>query len=512
MIPPSGNTTFDVVFLGRDEGPVENTLYIHTSAGSFRFNVKAQGTPNPYRLRPLVGVKLPVNSSFSPLIQLHNPHPEPIQVLEMYSSGGDLHLELPNGETEGSETFWQIPPYQTKPVMKANFVARGINNHTAYIRIKTNTTGAEFLYLPLEVEVTSQPGIYSPQDMIDFGLVPADSPPQSVKVLVLNSGTKAIQIQNVISTPVNEAVQVNFKPTKVQPASETLRPKVVADLMFNPGAVKEEGLQEGKIVIKSKNSQFKVGIPYRALVLKGQLMVNSTVTNFHLTGEKKTSIQRNLSVTNGFAVPVAVHNLSLALEASKFFDLEPNKGSEKATFSPVILQPGETKDLTVLSLKDEAWEDRILNSHLTIQTNVSDIDVPLLCFHGVLNTFFPGSPSQEILDFGTLGMNEKRDLYFAILNKNPIGITLKTWDASLSGSAVEVVGVDKGNETDIVDRGSFSGMTRNTFVKPGHYLIFRLGKKNSSKSYYTTRTARSSRTTRLTRPSRKTRKLFEFSL
>ena len=130
VIPPSGNTTFDVVFLGREEGPVENTLYIHTSAGSFRFLVKAQGTPNPYRLKPLVGVKLPLNSSYSPMIQLHNPHPEPIQVLEMYSSGGDLHLELPDGATEGSDAIWQIPPYQTKAVMKANFVARLENNHT----------------------------------------------------------------------------------------------------------------------------------------------------------------------------------------------------------------------------------------------------------------------------------------------------------------------------------------------------------------------------------------------
>ena len=40
VIPPSGNTSFDVVFLGREEGTVENTLYIHTSAGSFRFQVK----------------------------------------------------------------------------------------------------------------------------------------------------------------------------------------------------------------------------------------------------------------------------------------------------------------------------------------------------------------------------------------------------------------------------------------------------------------------------------------
>ena len=109
VIPPSGNTTFDVVFLGREEGPVENTLYIHTSAGSFRFNVKAKGTPNPYRLQPLVGVKLPINSSFSPLIRLHNPHSEPIQVLEMYSSGGDLHLELPDGKTEGMILSYFVP-------------------------------------------------------------------------------------------------------------------------------------------------------------------------------------------------------------------------------------------------------------------------------------------------------------------------------------------------------------------------------------------------------------------
>ena len=81
----------------------------------------------------------------------------------MYSSGGDLHLELPSGATEGPQALWEIPPYTTKSVMKANFIARLENNHTAYIRIKTNTTGAEFLYLPLEVEVSSAAGLYCPQ-------------------------------------------------------------------------------------------------------------------------------------------------------------------------------------------------------------------------------------------------------------------------------------------------------------------------------------------------------------
>ena len=44
----------------------------------------------------------------------------------------------------------------------------------------------------------------------------------------------------------------------------------------------EDGLYTGKIVIKSKNSQFKVTIPYRAHVLSGHLFVNESVTHFHL--------------------------------------------------------------------------------------------------------------------------------------------------------------------------------------------------------------------------------------
>jgi hypothetical protein len=77
-----GNTTFDVVLLGREEGAVENTLYVHTSAGSFRFVVRATATPSAFRLKPLVGVRMPVNSSYSPTIHMHNPHSQPMQVCQ----------------------------------------------------------------------------------------------------------------------------------------------------------------------------------------------------------------------------------------------------------------------------------------------------------------------------------------------------------------------------------------------------------------------------------------------
>ena len=79
-------------------------------------------------------------------------------------------------------------------------------------------------------------------------------------------------------------------------------------------------------------------------------------------------------------------NLSLAFEATCYFNLIMDGVNGGSRFEPIIIQPGETKDLSFLSLKDEAWEDRILNSILTIHTNISNIHVPLLCFHGLIDT------------------------------------------------------------------------------------------------------------------------------
>ena len=84
---------------------------------------------------------------------------------------------------------------------------------------------------------------------------------------------------------------------------------------------------------------------------------------------------RNFTVTNHFKVAVAIHNVSLAPEAEDYFTLEH-------PFTPTILQAGKKKSLVVLSLKEKAWEKRTLDSFITIHTNISNINIPLVCFHG----------------------------------------------------------------------------------------------------------------------------------
>ena len=69
------------------------------------------------------------------------------------------------------------------------------------------------------------------QESIDFGLLPSNGPPATIKLLLLNSGNKPIPVQNVIATPVTEAMQIDFSPTKIPP--DTVKPSVVAQVKFD---------------------------------------------------------------------------------------------------------------------------------------------------------------------------------------------------------------------------------------------------------------------------------------
>jgi len=48
--------------------------------GYIELQVSGVGIQNPYRIRPFLGAKVPVNSSFSPVISMYNPHGTVLQV------------------------------------------------------------------------------------------------------------------------------------------------------------------------------------------------------------------------------------------------------------------------------------------------------------------------------------------------------------------------------------------------------------------------------------------------
>ncbi|NXT73757.1 TM131 protein, partial [Zapornia atra] len=472
-ILPGGNTSFDVVFLARVVGNVENTLFINTSNhGVFTYQVFGIGVPNPYRLRPFIGARVPVNSSFSPIINIHNPHSEPLQVVEMYSSGGDLHLELPTGQQGGTRKLWEIPPYETKGVMRASFSSREADNHTAFIRIKTNASdNTEFIILPVEVEVTTAPGIYSSTEMLDFGTLRTQDLPKILNLHLLNSGTKDVPITSVRPTPQNEAITVHFKPVTLK-ASESKYTKV-ASISFDASKAKKASQSTGKITVKAKEKSYsKLEIPYQAEVLDGYLGFDHAATLFHIRDSAADSVERLIYLTNTFNFAVLIHDVVLPEEAKPMFKVQ--------NFSkPVLIPPNESRYIFTLRFMPSTSSVHIDNNILLI-TNASKFHLPVRAYTGFLDYFvLPPKTEERYIDFGILSATEATSILFAVINSNPIELAVKSWHIIGDGLAIELLTTEKGNRTTIIAnhhelQNASASDQSSVILASGYYAVFRV--------------------------------------
>ncbi|XP_005166018.2 transmembrane protein 131 isoform X1 [Danio rerio] len=473
IIPPGGNTSFDVVFLARVVGNVENTLFINTSHhGVFTYQVFGVGVPNPYRLRPFVGARVPVNSSFSPLISIFNPHSEPLQVVEMYTSGGDLHLELPTGQQGGTKKLWEIAPFETKGVMRASFSSRDADNHTAFIRIKTNASNEdEFIILPVEVEVTTAPGIYSSTEMLDFGTLRSQDRPKQLNLHLLNSGAKDVSIMSVRPTPSNEAVTVEFKPITLK-AGESRYTKV-ASISFDASKARRSDQFSGKITVKAKEKSYsKLEIPYQAEVLEGYLGFDHTATLFHIRDSPVDPVDRPIYLTNTFNFAIRIHNVSLPEEAKTMFNVH--------NFStPVLIPPHESRYIFSLLFRPVRPSIHI-DSNILLITNASKFHLPVRAYTGFLEpVVLPPCLQEHILDFGVLSATDTSSLVFVVVNSNPIELEIKSWLVTGDSLSMELLNTERGNRSIALSRiqelqNTSAAQYKTVILASGYYAAFKV--------------------------------------
>ncbi|XP_032680759.1 transmembrane protein 131 isoform X2 [Odontomachus brunneus] len=475
IIPPLGNTTFNVVFLGRDEGDIDTHLFIHTSDGTLKYQVKGISISSPYRLRPVVDVKLPLNASFTPLIYMHNPHPETLQVMEVYSSGGEFDLELPSGESEGTRELWEILPYQTKPVIRLRFNAYTEKNHTAYVRFKVNNT-AEILVVAIEVEVKSGAGLHwgGSSGVINLGMGGSLQPPIHHPITLKNSAKKAIKVVNIINTPVSKALKLHFEPAIIP--GETDIPIAIGMLVYDWKTGLDLQHFKGKLIIKAigpGGSNQKLAIPWVAQVLQGGLEVNASITHYC---SPQSNQARNFSVVNKFKLPLAITNVTMCSNAKSLFMIKD--------FTPTVIKPEQKVNIFSLQLAKERKGDNVkMESSILIHSNVSVTEVPLLSYDGKVRKIMPGEKEDDMgtLNFGTVGSGTENEAIFALENQNPVNVELHGWGVNIPGAVLELIGCQNG-PADLLDK-EFLNVTvcshSGNYIKPGFLAIFKIKVKTS---------------------------------
>nr|CAD7406651.1 unnamed protein product [Timema poppensis] len=461
IIQPNGNTTFSVVFLGQEVGHMQSHLFIHTSEGSFKYKVKGSSVFSPYRLRPMVGIHIPLNSTFSPLLSIYNPHSTAIQFIEVYSSGVDFHLKLPNSETDGPLSIWEIPPYHSKPIVRIHFLASSHRNHSAYIRFRQRDSD-EVLVMPLQLEVSSQPGLYAEEDMVDFGLGGSLDPPTQYSLRVFNSGRKNIKIENIVIVPASKAVTVKFEPVKVPPYLTTSLE--VALITLDWQSAFETKLLGGKILIKGKQGSTKLMVPFMVQVLEGGLNYNTSITQF--CSEMSWDVPRPFVVTNMFTLPIAIINVMLHPDAEPYFLVE--------NLTAIVLAPQQSAMLFLISTRRTAQQSQLkLETNLWLHTNISKVVVPLLSYNGRLTLNLPHGMNST-LELGTVASGGKKEIYFSVTNNNPISLELKKWETNLKWASVQLLGVMEANQSGVLYEHSLFGIVNMTLLHPGHSAVFKL--------------------------------------
>ncbi|CAH0719351.1 unnamed protein product, partial [Brenthis ino] len=189
-LPPQGNTTFNVVYLGRREGPVSAHLYIHTSLGVHKYPVSAVGEASEYGVWPLLGLRVPLNATVEPELRLHNPTARTVQVREVYSSGAWLRLRLPGGGARAPRDAWAVPPRSERALVLLRALPHqhaALNQPLiAYVRIKADIPGGG---LVVAVEARSVPaGEHARPLHVRLGARGSRDAPYTLALEAANSG------------------------------------------------------------------------------------------------------------------------------------------------------------------------------------------------------------------------------------------------------------------------------------------------------------------------------------
>ncbi|KAH8309290.1 hypothetical protein KR059_007781 [Drosophila kikkawai] len=433
-VPPQGNTTFNVVFLPRQLGAIAADLLIHTSFGQAELAVQGEGSECPYRLKPLVGIKAPMNATLTPEIHMYNPHERPLQILEIYSSGGEFQLELPSGGSEGPQNLWEIPPHTLKPVIRISFHGRTAGNHSAYIRIKIAEQELDMgqenvLVIPVEFEILPRHSAYARNPLADFGRLATLNSPEALQFKL---DVRKDQSHRLFGSYLRKIPGLSFD------ANNT---SIVLDPRLFEGS---ESINDLLVINSSNQSSSDTDtdpaftVLVRAEIFHGGLSYDGNITKFVSSsledGETAPPLERkrSLIVSNNFAQPLILFNVSLSAPVDESLLEVTLLGGPR-----IVLQPGEAVELLRLNLLNE---DVPFESFLRIETNVTIFELPLVSCSGRLHVStqpFKLKLDQDVhkedaysldLDLGTVPFAEmSRDGFVLLHNDNPVPVKITNW-------------------------------------------------------------------------------------
>ena len=80
---------------------IESSLGPH----KLKYSLFGVGIESPYRIRPFLGARIPLNESYEPKILIYNPESAIMQITEIYSTTPKLQISIGENRSKITDSF-----------------------------------------------------------------------------------------------------------------------------------------------------------------------------------------------------------------------------------------------------------------------------------------------------------------------------------------------------------------------------------------------------------------------
>lgn len=437
-VSPKGTTSLEIAFLAREVGRRTATFRIYTSEGIFEIKAEGECVSNPYRLKPFVGHRMPFNGQVYTPINIFNPHRYPMKVTEVSSSGGHAFIELPSNVDEklGQEPVenWEIHPYQSKHVANVLLLGVHTDSATVFVRISAvlKTPDGEIevddVTVTIPIEVTDSKDIFSPTDLLDFGLIRKGERSNAQMLAIYQYKLKESMLDFealYVGQGDHQGIYMEFAsvpPISITPPKNHEFPGDPVDVVkvfFDaskidlPDGKPMTKVSSGHIIAVSRGGNYNISIPFTATVFNGNM--ESVGNDLVIQQNIRPPHQRTVRLYNDLPFGVAIWNVSLSPDAQEFFSIR---------LIDTAIEIGKKERAPAFILKyNKKVPATFDNAFVYVNTNASVYRLSLRTFVGNMKIELTSVEKQRF-DFGHVQRNDTRTIRFIVWNPNRAVLTL----------------------------------------------------------------------------------------
>ncbi|PRP75122.1 neurofilament heavy polypeptide [Planoprotostelium fungivorum] len=411
-----GNIT--VTHLPREMSCSDSKMTVNTNRGHFFITIHGCGIFSPYRIPPVIKAKLMPDWVYNQPISVYNPFAKPLEILEVYISGG-LMLTLPE-EGEGSiddgtkRPVWTVPPYESRHIVTAVFQSATVGEHVGLVYIRTN---AHKLVVPVEVTVVKDV-LQSVPAELDFSVITSFDQTVSGSFSVLNSGRNYVKLTKMVHMGgvhdyVTPSCQFSFTPGKViTPAVQSYALGITCSCRNHTlleNFPSDPVVVRGKVALYTNESSTPIDLSYKLRVLIGNIEYVKNSTYFAAKHrDSRPSHSHAVTLSNDFPSPIVVY-------AAEVVDHRFVISSRNL---PMVVPPKTSwSGLNITFTPDGPQE---FDSHVTLITNLSLVTVPLHVIHGKLNAL-----NASRINLGVVAIHQEHHVYLTIRNDNTYTVPIQ---------------------------------------------------------------------------------------